>query len=96
MVITEIKRVKNGYHLTIDNEVVHLETSVLVDYKLKKNQVLSLKEFREIIEQNDLAKIKRLAVVYVAKARSVHAFKAYLRGLDAKKEYIEQLTIYFK
>ena len=96
MVITEIKRVKNGYHLTIDNEVVHLETSVLVDYKLKKNQVLSLKEFREIIEQNDLAKIKRLAVVYVAKARSVHAFKAYLRGLDAKKEYIEQLTKQFK
>ena len=68
---------------------------MLVDYKLKKNQVLSLKEFREIIEQNDLAKIKRLAVVYVAKA-SVHAFKAYLRGLDAKKEYIEQLTKQFK
>jgi len=96
MVINEIKRVKNGYHLAIDNETVHIETSVMVDYKLKKNQVLSLKQFREIIEQNELAKIKRQAVVYVAKARSVHTFKEYLRGLNAKKEYIEELTKQFK
>lgn len=96
MIIKEIKRTKHGYNVTIDQEVIHLELSVVTTYKLKKNMTISLKQFKTMIHENDLQRIKRQAIIYVSKSRSVLEFKTYLRKLEAPKPYIEELTKSFK
>lgn len=96
MIINDIKRTKHGYNVTIDQEVVHLELSVVTTYKLKKNMTISLKQFKTMIHENELQRIKRQAIIYVSKSRSVLEFKTYLRKLEAPKPYIEELTKSFK
>lgn len=96
MIISDIKKTKYGYHVYIDQEVIHLEMSVFLDHRLKKNQTITLKQFRKIITDNEEAYIKRKAVIYVAKSRSTLEFKNYLRSLNAKKELVESLTKSYK
>lgn len=96
MIISDIKKTKYGYFVYSDQEVIHLEASVFLEYKLKKNQTLSLKQFRNIIKDNEKAFVKRKAVVYVAKQRSVLEFKNYLRTLIEDKIFIEELTKTYK
>lgn len=96
MIISDIKKTKHGYHVYIDQEIIHLEMSVFLDYKLKKNQTITLKQFRNIIKDNEIAYIKRKSVIYVARSRSVRDFKVYLRSLNASKELIEELTTSYK
>ncbi len=96
MIISEIKKTKYGYNVYFDEEVVHIELSVFLDHKLKKNQKITLKQFKDIISENETAFIKRKAVVYVSKERSVYEFIVYLKGLDAKKELIAELVESYK
>lgn len=96
MIISDIKKTKHGYHVYIDQEIIHLEMSVFLDHKLKKNQTITLKQFRNIIKDNDVAYVKRKAVIYVARQRSVRDFKVYLRSLNAPKELVEELTTSYK
>ena len=64
--------------------------------QLKKNQIITLKQFKDIINENETAYIKRKAVVYVSKARSVYEFIIYLKGLNAKRELIAELVESYK
>lgn len=96
MIISNIKKTKYGYNVYFDEEVVHIELSVFLDHKLKKNQTITLRQFKDIISENETAYIKRKAVVYVSKERSVYEFIVYLKGLDAKKELIAELTKTYK
>ena len=85
MIISKIKKTKYGYNVYFDEEVVHIELSVFLSHKLRKNQTITLKQFKDIISENETAYIKRRAVIYVAKARSVYEFVNYLKGINAKK-----------
>lgn len=96
MIISDIKKTKHGYNVYIDQEIIHLEMRVFLDHKLKKNQTITLKQFRDIIKDNEIAYIKRKAVIYVARQRSTLEFKTYLRSLNASKGLIESLTKTFK
>ncbi len=96
MIISNIKKTKYGYNVYFDEEIVHIELSVFLSHKLKKNQTITLKQFKDIISENETAYIKRKAVVYVSKERSVYEFINYLKGLDAKKELINELVESFK
>lgn len=96
MIISNIKKTKYGYNVYFDEEVVHIELSVFLDHKLKKNQTITLKQFKDIINENETAYIKRKAVVYVSKERSVYEFIIYLKGLNAKRELIFELTESYK
>ncbi len=92
MIISNIKKTKYGYNVYFDEEIVHIELSVFLSHKLKKNQTITLKQFKDIISENETAYIKRKAVVYVSKERSVYEFVNYLKGLNAKRELIFELT----
>jgi regulatory protein len=92
MIISKIKKTKYGYNVYFDEEVVHIELSVFLSHKLRKNQTITLKQFKDIISENETAYIKRRAVIYVAKARSVYEFVNYLKGINAKKELINELV----
>lgn len=94
--ITNIKKARLGYLVTIDDHVYKLEEDILVSYRLSKGLELSKKQLDEILQSNELALIKRKALTYLKVARSTKAFKTYLRSINANEQYIETLTKSFK
>ena len=96
MQVKSIKKKKNTYQVQIDELLYDIEVDVLLEFRLRKSLILDQKTFNDLMIQNKLVYIKRKAIMYVTKSRTVRDFKAYLRTLEADENYIDSLTKQFK
>ncbi|MDY0210123.1 MAG: RecX family transcriptional regulator [Acholeplasma sp.] len=92
MKITKIKKVKYGYSVTFDEETFMFEDETVLHFYLHKGKEIDSKVFKSITLFNELALIKRKALMYLKKPKTEKEFKTYLRSLNAQEAFIESLT----
>jgi|LSQX01.2.fsa_nt_gb regulatory protein len=90
--INEVKKTRYGYNVIFNEERVNIEDSVWSKFKLRRGQSLEKAFFKQLLKENELAKIRRKSLAFLARRRSVFEFKTYLRKLEANFKLIENLT----
>lgn len=95
MKVDQVKRIRYGYEITLGDHKYKLEDETLLEFHINKGKEINDKDLSKILEFNDKAIIKRKALLYLKRPKSVKTFKTYLEGLMADEALIHELISSF-
>ena len=96
MIITNFKKVRYGYQVTIGDETHLLEEDTIVKCMLSKGKEVTTKELKDILKENEKAFYIRKGLLYLKNIHSTHELKVYLRSLGANEANVDTITNEFK
>jgi regulatory protein len=96
MIITNLKKVRYGYQVTIGDQTHLLEEDTIVKCMLSKGKEVTTKQLNDILKENQKAFYTRKGLLYLKNAHSIHEFKVYLRNLGADDTNVDTITNEFK
>lgn len=86
--ILDIKKKKNKYIITFQNEEIEVFEDVIIKFMLLKKRDLEDSEYNELIKYSKYIDSLNLAINYLKKPRTVYEVKKYLKDLKIYDEEI--------
>ncbi len=91
MKVSNVKKVKNKYEITINEETLVIEVQTLIHFNVHKNKELTRNKLSELIKFNEKQIVYNKAIKYLAAQKSTFEFKKYLFNQEVEAKLIYEL-----
>ncbi len=92
MKVSSVKKIKNKYEISIENEILITEIETLVHFNLHKNKELTKEKLEEIKKYNERQVVYNKAIRYLSTRKTTLEFKKKLFNMEIEPKLIYELV----